>query len=207
MITTAGRCILVCILVCFFSGCSRLNCTRLEDMLGADTNLISLSYKIADRLTERANPPLAPLNPDLPILVTTFVDNNDLEKTSQFGRTMQEHIASRMVQLGYSIKEIKLGNRLLIEPRSGETILSRDLKKLSQTQKAQAILVGTVSYSNRTMYISSRLIDPVTANVIASDDYRLCMDDQILAMFGLERAGHEQDEMIKEPKQPFAFPF
>ena len=57
------------------------------------------------------------------------------------------------------------------------------------------------------MYISSRLIDPVTANVIASDDYRLCMDDQILAMFGLERAGHEQDEMIKEPKQPFAFPF
>lgn len=205
MITTTGRCILVCILVCFFSGCTRFNCTRLENLLGADTDLISFSYKIAENLTEGANPPLTPLNPDMPILVTTFVDNNDLEKTSQFGRAMQEHIASRLVQIGYSVKEIKLSNSLLIEPRSGETILSRDLKKLSQTQKAQAILVGTVSYTNRTMYISSRLIDPVTANVIASDDYRLCMDDHILAMFGLARG--EKDEMIQEPKQPFAVSF
>ncbi len=205
MITTAGRCILVFILVCFFSGCSRFNCTRLEDLLGADTDLISFSYNIADRLTASANPPLVPLNPDMPILVTTFVDNNDLEKTSQLGRTLQEHIASRLVQLGYTVKEIKLSNSLSIEPRSGETILSRDLKKLSQTQKAQAILVGTLSSTNRTLYISSRLINPITANVITSDDYRLCMDDHILAMFGLQRA--ERDEMIQEPERPFAVPF
>lgn len=205
MVTTAGKFLPILFLVCFVSGCTRFNCTRLEDLLGADTNLISFSYKIADRLTASALPPLVPLNPDMPILVTTFVDNNDLEKTSQFGRTMQEHIASRLVQLGYSVKEIKLSNHLLIEPRSGETILSRDLKKLSQSQKAQAILVGTISYTNRTMYISTRLINPVSANVITSDDYRLCMDDQILAMLGLQRA--ERDEMIREPRQPFALPF
>ncbi len=205
MITAAGRCILGILLISFFSGCTRFNCTRLEDLLGADTNLISFSYKIAEDLSESANPPLMPLNPEMPILVTTFVDNNDLERTSQFGRTMQEHIASRLIQLGYTVKEIKLGDRLLIEPRSGETILSRDLKKLSQDQKAQAILVGTVSTANRTMYISSRLINPITANIITSVDYRLCMDDQILAMFGLQRV--ETDETIQEPKRPFAIPF
>ena len=197
--------ILLGIIVCLFAGCSRFNCTRLEDALGTETDLIKFSYKIADQLTEKAYPPLVPLNPDMPLLVTTFVDNNNFRQTSQFGRTMQEHITSRLVQLGYAVKEIKLSNSLLIEQQSGETILSRDLKKLSQSQKAQAILVGTVSVANRTMYISSRLIDPVTANVISSDDYRLCMDDQILAMFGLQRA--EDDGMIEEPKQPFEIPF
>ena len=182
-----------------------MNCTRFEDTFGAETDLIGFSYKIADKLTESAYPPLVPLNPDMPILVTTFVDNNDLQQTSQFGRTMQEHITSRLVQLGYAVKEIKLSNNLLIEERSGETILSRDLRKLSQNQKAQAILVGTISITNRTMYLSSRLIDPTTANVVSSDDYRLCMDDHILSMFGLERAEH--DDSIREPKQPFAIPF
>ena len=203
--TPEGSCILLCILLCFVSGCTRLNCTRFEDSLGAETDLIGFSYKIADELTESAYPPLTPLNPDMPILVTTFVDNNDLQQTSQFGRTMQEHITSRLVQLGYAVKELKLSNNLLIEQRSGETILSRDLRKLSLTQKAQAILVGTISITNRTMYLSSRLIDPASANVISSDDYRLCMDDHILAMFGLERAEH--DDSIKEPDQPFAIPF
>lgn len=205
MILAAGRLIPILMLFCCISGCSKLNCTRLEDLLGADTNLISFAYELTEELLENALPPLNPLNPEMPVLVTTFVDNNNLEQTSQFGRTMQEHISSRLVQLGYAVKEIKLSNSLLIESGSGETILSRDLKKLSQTQKAQAIVVGTVSYTNRTMYISSRLINPVTANVISSVDYRLCMDDTILAMFGLQRA--EYDDEIDEPKQPFLVPF
>ena len=205
MILATGRLIPIFVLFCCISGCSGLNCTRLEDLLGADTNLISFSYELTEDLLEKALPPLNPLNPDMPVLVTTFVDNNNLEQTSQFGRTMQEHIASRLVQLGYAVKEIKLSNKLLIEPGSGETILSRDLQKLAQTQKAQAIVVGTVSVTNRTMYLSSRMINPVTANVIASVDYRLCMDDTILAMFGLQRT--EYDDEIDEPEQPFRVRF
>lgn len=206
--TTAAGFILLCIALLAVSGCSRFNCTRLENTLGTETDLITFSYNIAEKLTAGAVPPLVPLNPDMPVLVTTFVDNNDLERTSQFGRTLQEHITSRLVQLGYAVKEIKLSNNLLIEQRSGETILSRDLKKLSQTQKAQAILVGTFSLTNRTLYVSSRLIDPVKANVLASDDHRLCMDDDILAMFDLQRAEQaENDGTIKEPRRPFVIPF
>jgi TolB-like protein len=182
-------------------GCSSFNCTRLENILGANTNLISFSYRIADQLIERAMPPLVPLNPDMPVLVTTPVDNNDLSRTSRFGRVLQEHITSRLVQRGYTVREVKLADSLTIEPKSGETILSRNLSRLLDDQPAQAILVGTVSRSNRILYISMRLINPVNNNIFATDDYRLCMDDDILNMFGLKRQG-DLDDPVDEPGQP-----
>lgn len=193
--------VLTCMLF-FYSGCASFNCTRLETILGDKTNLIKFSYTIAEHLTQRARPPLVPRHPDMPVLVTTFVDNNDLRQTSGLGRVLQEHIASRLVQLGYTVREMKLAGTLQIEPRSGETILSRDLAQLSDGQQAQAILVGTVSRSNRILYISARLINPVNNNILATDDYQLCMDDDILALFNLQRQP-QRDQPIEEPRQPY----
>lgn len=199
--------VLWCLLITFtvvsfcVSGCSRFNGTRAENILGKETDLIAFSYRAAEELAATVFPPLIPQHPDMPLLITTFVDNNNLGKTSQFGRILQEHMSSRFVQMGYTVREIKLANTLHIEELSGETILSRDLKKLSGSQKAQAILVGTISYANRTMYISTRLINPNSSTIIASTDYRLCMDDHILAMFGLQRT--EESEMIAAPRKPF----
>jgi len=188
--------------VFFLSGCSSFNCTRLENLLGSNTDLIKFSYTIADSLVTRGMPSLAPMHPEMPILVTTLVDNNNLSETSRFGRILQEHIASRFVQLGYAVKEIKLKNTLEINPGSGETILSRNLSLLTGVQQAQAIFVGTISHTDSTMYISARLINPMNSNIIATDDYRLCMDENILRMFSLQRQD-KMDDSIKEPSQPF----
>lgn len=194
--------ILAClILLAALAGCSAFNGTRAENLLGRETNLIKFSYRAAEQLVETSYPPLMPLNPEMPILTTTFVDNNDLQQTSQFGRILQEHMSSRFVQLGYTIREVKLAKSMEIKELSGETILSRDLQKLTASQKAQAILVGTISYANRTMYISTRLINPHDSTVLASADYRMIMDDHILAMFGLQRA--EDADGIAEPNQPW----
>ncbi len=184
------------------TGCSVFNCTRLENLLGNDTDLIKFSYNVADTLIQRAMPPLIPRHPDMPILVTTLVDNNNLSRTSRFGRVLQEHIASRFVQLGFTVKEIKLTNTLQIDQGSGEIILSRDLSLLTGAQQAQAIFAGTISHTSDIMYISTRIINPVNSNIIAADDYRLCMDENILAMFGLQRQ-NELDGQIQEPEQPF----
>jgi len=196
---------LVVLMVLFagaIGGCTRLNCTPLAGVLGSSTDLIQFSYTIAENLTDQALPPLVYGQPEMPILVTTFVDNNDLESTSRFGRILQEHVSSRLVQLGYSVREIKLAETLEINPRAGETILSRDLKRLRGSQEAQAILVGTFSRSNQNLYISSRLIDPVNSAVIASDDHRLCMDKDILALFDLRRSTKEEGP-VKDPGQPW----
>lgn len=183
------------------SGCANLNCTRLEGLLGGKTNLVTFSYKIAEDLIEQALPPLTPMHPEMPVLVTTFVSNSNLEKTSSFGRLLQEHIASRFVQLGYTVRELKVANNLYIEQQSGETILTRDLSQLTPNLQAQAMAVGTFTRTNRILYLSTRLIDPSNNNIISSNDYKLCMDDDILAMFGLQR--HMDDtNSISEPSQP-----
>lgn len=179
------------------SGCSRFNCTRLEQFIGDDTDLIAFSYTIADDLTLSAFPPLILHHPDMPLLVTTFVDNNNLEQTSSFGRVLQEHISSRLVQLGYAVKEIKMTGKLQIEPGSGEIIMSRDLGKISPSVKSQAVLVGTISAANRTLYVSARLVNPLSNSIISSMNYQLCMDDTILSMFGLQRETHSGE--IEEP--------
>jgi TolB-like protein len=193
--------ILAITLLTMTAGCSSLNCTRLENLLGSDTDLITFAYSIADDLAARTSPPLIPGRPDMPILVTTLVSSDDLNQTSRFGRTVQEHINSRFVQLGFAVKEVKLTKTLQIFPRSGETMLSRNLALLSGTQEAQAVFAGTISHADSTLYISTRLIDPLNHNITASSDYKLCLDDTILAMFGLQRNNSGED-LIDEPSQP-----
>jgi TolB-like protein len=190
---------LLTVLLILPSGCAKFNGTPLERFIGGEADLIAFSYTIADELTEAAFPPLVPRHPDMPLLVTTFVDNNDLKKTSKFGRILQEHTSSRLVQLGYAVKEIKMTGRLLIEEESGESILSRDLSKIAPSMKTQAILVGTISYTNRTMYISARLVNPVNNVILSSGDYRLIMDNTVLAMFGMQRDDNGSE--IKEPRR------
>ena len=183
------------------SGCSKFNGTRAENLLGKETDLVEFSYQATEDLITKAFPPLVQQNPEMPILTTTFVDNNDLTKTSQFGRILQEHMTSHFTQMGYSVNEIKLAKTLEIQERSGETILSRDLKKISGNQKAQAILVGTISFANRSMYISTRLINPTTGTIISSADYKLPMDYHIMAMF--KQKAEREPEAIQPPARPF----
>ena len=182
-----GRFVLFITITFLLCSCSNFNCSRLENLLGGDINLISLGNKIADDLTRSAMPPLRPRHPEEAILTSTFVNIHNLEQTSRMGRLLQSHAGTRLVQLGYSVKEVNLRNTMKIDPRDGEKILSRDLSQISPDQAVQAILVGTYSVNKRTLYITAKLINPVNRNIISAQSYHLCMDDNLLAMFGLQR--------------------
>jgi TolB-like protein len=183
------------------SGCSNLNDTGFGGILGKDTDLIAFAYDIADNLVDRSLPPLIPRHPEMPVMVATIVDNNDLAQTSPFGRLLQEHMASRLVQHGFTVREIKLTKTVSIEPKSGETVLSRDLSKISGEIQAQAILAGTLSRSDRNLYVSTRLILPESGNILASYDRQLSMDDNLLYLFGARRQA-DSDQSIAEPAPP-----
>lgn len=186
-----------------FTGCTVFNGTKVEGLLGADENLIKLAYKITDDLEKNAYPRLIRRHPDKPVVTTTFVNNNDLNKTSQFSRILQEHMNSRFVQLGYSVKEIKLREKMLIRPKDGEKMLSRDISEIQPSFPAQAISAGTYNFSNRIMYISARLINPENSNILSSVDYKVVMDKNMLAMFGLQIQENESIDLIDPPRQSF----
>ena len=192
--------IILVALAVLLSSCAAFNETRLENYLGRDVDLVDYSYAIADDLIAEAFPPLVLRQNEATVLTTTFVDNNDLKSTSHFGRLLQDHIGSRFVQKGYSVHEIKLAQQITINQQSGETILSRDLSLLKPSQKAQAVLVGTVSQAQRTMYISARLINPANAKIISSKNYRLYMDRNVLAMFNSKI--DDGSQAIEQPSEP-----
>ena len=188
-------------IILFLNGCSFFNETRFENSLGKDVNLVKFSNDIADDLLSRSFPPLIPRQQNMAILTTTFVNNNNLQETSHFGRLLQDNIGSRFVHRGYTVNEIRLRDELLIQQNSGETMLSRDLNLLQKTQNAQAVLLGTISHAQRTMYITARLVNPSDSTIIASKNYRLYMDKNVLAMFNLQ-VGNSSSEMVRKPSEP-----
>ncbi len=188
-----------------FSACgnfnANFNCTPLERFLGGDVNIITLGDKIAENLVENATPPLIPMHPTRPILTSTFVTTDDLTQTSRFGRLLQTHIGTSFVQRKYTVKEINLRHTMEIQVGEGEKMLSRDLDLIEQKQAAQAILVGTYSLNNRILYINAKLVDPKSRNILSAESYRLCMDDNLLALFGLQRALENADDLVEPPPE------
>lgn len=198
----ALRLLLIGLLSLQLSSCASLNCTSLESLLGGQADLVQLSYEIADGLISSAMPPLIPNAPEMPVLLTTFTNNNSLEHTSRLGLLLQEQIGSRLVQQGYAVREIRMQQSLDIAPRAGETMLSRELEKLAKTQEAQAVVVGTYSRTDRRLYISARLVNPVDRTILASNDYRICLDKEMLELLDL-RLNKGDSTAVPEPSQPF----
>jgi TolB-like protein len=193
--------VLLLLAASFVSGCSRINDTTHSGIFNRETDIIALAYDIADNLVDQSLTFLVPRHPELPVMVSTFVDNNDLSQTSPFGRLLQEHIASRLVQHGFTVREIKLTKTVSIDPKSGETVLSRDLNKINGEIQAQAILAGTLSLSDYNLYVSTRMILPSNGNILASYDRQMSLDDNLLSLFNIRRQD-DAGQTIAEPPPP-----
>lgn len=183
----------------FFSACTRLNCTRLEEFLGADVNLVSLGTDIAEVLIGQSFPPLLPRQPDQPVLITSLVNNDDLNNSSSFGRSLQNSIGAGFVRQGITVNEVKMRGDVLIRPREGEFMLSRELEELRVKQKAQAVVVGTYTLTNRIMYLSIRLVSPDRGSIRSVYEKRICLDENSLRLLGLQLV---EDESVIVPKEP-----
>ncbi len=190
----------VCVLLVLPMGCSNLNCTPFELLLGGDVDLVNLGEEVADELVKHSFPPLIPKPPGQPVLIVSLLNNDNLEESSSFGRVLQDHIASRFVQQGYAVKEVKLRSNLLIRQGDGEFMLSRRLGEISTKQNAQAVVVGTYSLANRILYLSVRLVNPGDQMVRATWDARLCLDESSLQMLGLQ---YQTRDEVEPPSRSF----
>jgi hypothetical protein len=144
---------------------------------------------------------LIPQQSDQPILVTTLVNNDQLDQTSSFGRSFQNNIAAGFSKRGYGVKELKLRRNLLVELHKGEFMLTRNLAEMAPVQRAQAVVVGTYTLVNRVLYLSVRLVSPATQSIRGTYEEKIYLDDNTLRLFGFKFAdGADSDEVIRPPK-------
>ncbi|MDD2547256.1 MAG: FlgO family outer membrane protein [Burkholderiaceae bacterium] len=138
------------------------------------TDLVEANYRATDMLLLDA-----PLDPRQPVLVATLVNVDRLTESSRLGRIFSEQIASRMVQRGLRVTELKLREHLSMHRDQGELLLSREIREVSQAQDAQAVVVGTYAVSANRVYISLKLVNPAGNTMVAAHDYALPVDENV----------------------------
>ena len=124
--------------------------------------------------------------PSSPVIVTTFVDLNDLNHTSVLGRLLAEKLIDELSRNGFDVSEIRKARDLFIREQVGETILSRDAAELLQNSDARAILVGTYVATGKALMINSRLLDLHSPRILSSCSYELVMSPEIEALLSGE---------------------
>ena len=147
-------------------------CSTVEDGLGA--NLITVNQRATDALLQTVK-----LDPTQSVLVATLVDQEDLGESSRLGRLFSEHIASRLATRGIPVVELKLREQLFMKQSTGALLLSREVRDVSQSHDAQAVVVGTYTTSGQTAYISLKLVRPHGNIVMAAHDYALPLNANI----------------------------
>mgnify|MGYP000046388350 CR=1 FL=1 len=162
--------------ISLLTGCTQSNATK---PVVPDVNLISINYIAAEQLLASSG---NLLSKSQPVLITSFVNIDNLTKSSTFGRITSEQVGSKLSQSGYPVIEMKLRNSVFIKEQSGEFILSRQLKSLSTLHDAQAVLVGTYAVASRSIYVTAKLIQTTNGLVISSYDYVLPLGSDTKAL-------------------------
>ncbi len=101
------------------------------------------------------------------IAVTSFVDLNQLNKTTQFGRILGESMISELFKRGFNVSEFR-GQGAISVNKHGEFYITRELRKLSMEVPNTYILVGTYAQIEDKTLLNVRIIDNKTGKIIAS---------------------------------------
>ena len=81
------------------------------------SDVLQTNYDAADRLLQTA-----PLDPRRSVIVATLVSVDHLGESSRLGRMFSEQIASRFVQRGVPVAEVRLREQLALQPGQGELL-------------------------------------------------------------------------------------
>lgn len=117
------------------------------------------------------------------IMGTTPANLNNLEKSSPLGRQMTEEISRWLINAGYRYQELRKGRYIRFDRRTGEFILTRDVRKLASTVgTSQAVLAGTYVVSSEQVRFSISLIHTTSNEVLAKGTATVPITDDLLPL-------------------------
>lgn len=108
------------------------------------------------------------LEEDQRVLVSSFVNLNDLYKTSALGRMLGEQMVSELQRAGIEVVDVRKTPDMLIQQKMGEFDLSRDMEELPYVHKAYATVVGTYSEADGQLFVNARILRNRDGLVMAS---------------------------------------
>ena len=92
------------------------------------------------------------------LTVNSFVNLNNLYKTSSLGRYISEQLIGDLQMSGIEVIDVRKAAGIMIHEKAGEYGLSRDMRELSYIHTAQAMIVGTYTYADGQIFLNARLL-------------------------------------------------
>ncbi len=144
------------------TGCSQVQTPKTISALSAD--FFGLGEELARQLVENRR---RSFGLEEQLIFMTIADLDDLHRTSKFGRTLSESLATSLFKYGYGITELRKVAGVLVKNKGGELILSRESVRLAKQHKAGAILAGTYSMTPGSVIINIKLLDAASQDVLS----------------------------------------
>lgn len=102
------------------------------------------------------------------IVVTSFVNLDELTKTSKFGRMVSESLINELHYRKFKIIDFRATEAITINEH-GEFALTRNIDKLKDEMPEALILVGTYSILDKDrLVINARIVNNFTSDVIST---------------------------------------
>ncbi len=147
-------------------GCTSL--TRLQEEHDAGGPAQAFNKEIQVIAIEMVNR-LREFDPtDETVAVTTFVDLDNFDETSSFGRYVAEDLGMELFKLGFRLREIRQRVQISITPEVGEVALTRQASALMQSAQVDAVVTGAYSRFGNQVVVNARLIDVDTGRVVSA---------------------------------------
>ena len=126
---------------------------------------------------------------DSPLLLTTFVNLDNLQETSSLGRIIPQQIGTRLTQCGFEVIDVRLRSEsLLVRQNQGEFVLSRKIAEIARNNQAHSVLVGTYSVVYNQVYVNAKILRSADGLTMAATDYTLPYDPRVLNPAGFSGA-------------------
>jgi TolB-like protein len=137
-----------------------------------DDDLVEVSYEVTEHLLLNLKQPLPKGSL---IVVNSLVNVNDLGQTLPFGRIVSDQITSALSRSSYRVMGMELPTEIFAKNDAGILALPEKTKQALNDVHANALVLGTYAAGQKNVYVSLKVVELATQNVISSTDYSIPM--------------------------------
>ena len=144
-----------------------------------DDDLVEVSYEAVEQLLQNLKQPLP--RGSL-VVINSLVNVGDLGQTLPFGRIVSDQISSALHRNGYRVMGMELPTEIFSKNEAGILVLPEKTQEALNNVHARALLIGTYAAGRKNVYVSLRVVEISTQNIISSTDYSIPMGPDARSM-------------------------
>ncbi|RUM43351.1 MAG: hypothetical protein DSY34_00190 [Desulfurobacterium sp.] len=111
-----------------------------------------------------------------PVVVTTFVNLDNMKETSSLGRLIAENLIHELQVRGWKVFDIRLAKDIVVKPQ-GEFSITRDIRNIRNYYRVNSVITGTYAITSNSVIVNARIIDVKTGVVVSTGQIVLPIED------------------------------